>query len=134
MKHKTLSVSDGINFFRVGRLALKYTNPVIIALIVAALALIWGLWQQNKALKIVNERLEVVQSKLLESAEQEAKAWSDYKEKLSVAQQQADERNQRLKKVAKKPEIKATANSPVAPILKHALQELRKSDEAVRGD
>lgn len=118
-------LKNGINFYRLGRLALKYTNPIILAFVLFWAAFSYGLWQQNKILKTTNQRLEAIQTQLIEQIENEAEAWLDYQQRLTQQQTHKAERNERMQIIVERPEVKPTANASIAPVLKHALNELR---------
>ncbi|MBS9780953.1 MAG: hypothetical protein KGV56_00485 [Gammaproteobacteria bacterium] len=120
------AVKNGINFYRLGRLTLKYTNPFIIACIVAITALAYGFYKNNQLLRATNARLKETQAQLIEQAELESKAILKYQKQLAAQQQDKTQRKQVIQKIIKKNVVvKQSAEDKIAPVLAEGLKVLR---------
>ncbi|MBS9781217.1 MAG: hypothetical protein KGV56_01860 [Gammaproteobacteria bacterium] len=123
------TVKNGINFYRLGRLTLKYTNPFMIACIVTITALAYGFYKNNQLLRTTNARLKETQAQLIEQAELESKAILKYQKQLAAQQKTQNQRKQVIQKIIKKNVVvKQSADDKIAPILAEGLKALRDKD------
>ncbi len=123
------TVKNGINFYRLGRLTLKYANPFIIACIVTITALAYGFYRNNQLLRATNNRLKETQAQLIKQSELESKAILKYQKQLAQQQQTKAQRKQVIQKIIKKNVVvKQSADDKIAPVLAEGLKVLRGKD------
>ncbi len=121
-----------MNAFKVVRLLLKYSNPLVIAVAVFFVGLSLTFYRQCNAKKQQLQQQNQIIVTLKQQLQQEKQA----QRRLLAAHQRriADmrQREQRVDKWLKIPAVRASSQQPLSPLFKHALSELRAQQEAAK--
>ncbi len=112
--------------FRMMRLFLKYSNLFLVACLIFLSTLTFTTYKRNSHLRSENAALITRYAELKEQVNIDKKEWQALYSRTVKEAEYHKQRQQRLNAVMRRPEVRQTADARVAPVISHALQELRE--------